>query len=134
MQKTEFIIVIDIGQSYLGKWGERLNFDNTFAEIVRKVWERRKMSDVIGREKKMNFGNEITKIHVLSSSCPWSALVHAKGSARMVYQLWQPSCRKWFEKKKKELWLPKSWGGIKKKIKCYIHNIFTIFSQQITGD
>ena len=24
------------------------------------------------------------------------------------------------------------WEGIKKK--CYVHNIFTIFSQQITGD
>jgi len=36
------------------------------------------------------------------------------------------------KKKRKELWLPKSWGGIKKKKKFYVHNIFTIFSQQIT--
>ena len=32
-------------------------------------------------------------------------------------------------KKKKELWLPKSWGGIKKKSATS-----TIFSQKITGD
>ena len=149
MQKTEFIVVIDTVQNYLAKWGERLNFSNTFVEIVRKVWERTKMSDVMGREKKMNFGNEIIEIHVLPSSCSWSAQVHARGSAWMVYQLWQPSCRNCRELrekiwivatklpkmggKKKELWLPKSWGGIK-KIKCYVHNIFTTFSQQIIGD
>ena len=32
--------------------GKRLNFGNIIAEIVRKVWERRKMSDVMGRKKK----------------------------------------------------------------------------------
>ena len=150
MQKTEFIVVIGTIQSYLAKWGERLNFGNSVAEIARKVWERRKMSDVMGREKKMNFSNEITEILVLPNSCPWSAPVHARGSAWMVYQLWQPSCRNCRELrrekiwivatklpkmggKKKELWLPKAWGGIKKK-KCYIHNIFTTFSQQITSD
>ena len=79
MQETKFIVVIDTVQSYLAKWGKRLNFGNTVAEIVREVWERRKMSDVVGREKKMNFGNEITEIHVLPSSCLWSALVHARG-------------------------------------------------------
>ena len=33
----------------------------------------------------------------------------------------------------KKIAVAKIWGGIKKK-KCYIHNIFTTFSQQITGD
>ena len=32
----------------------------------------------------------------------------------------------------KKLMVVKIWGGIKKK--CYIHNIFTTFSQQIIGD
>ena len=100
--------------------GERLNFSNIVAEIVRKVWERRKMSDVMGREKKMNFDNEIIEIHVLPSSCPWSAPpVHAKGIARIVYQLWQSSCRNCRELREK-IWivatkLPKM-GGKKKVI------------------
>ena len=34
---------------------------------------------------------------------------------------------------KKKLWLPKFGEKLKKK-KCYVHNIFTTFSQQITGD
>ena len=33
----------------------------------------------------------------------------------------------------KKIVVAEIWGGIKKK-KCYIHNIFTTFSQQITGD
>ena len=35
-KKTEFIAVIGIVQSYLKKWGERLNFDNGVFEIARK--------------------------------------------------------------------------------------------------
>ena len=125
MQKTEFIVVIGTVQNYLAKWGERLNFGNTFAEIVRKVWERTKMSDVMGREKKMNFGNEIIEIHVLPISCSWSAPVHARGSAWMVYQLWQPSCRNCRELREK-IWivatkLPKMGG--KKKKNCGYRNL-----------
>ena len=106
--------------------GERLNFSNIVAEIVRKVWERRKMSDVMGREKKMNFDNEIIEIHVLPSSCPWSAPpVHARGSARIVYQLWQSSCRNCRELREK-IWivatkLPKMGG--KKKSNCGCQNL-----------
>ena len=36
MQKTEFIVVIGTVQSYLAKWGEKLNFDNSVAEIAKK--------------------------------------------------------------------------------------------------
>ena len=36
MQKTEFIGVIGTDQSYLAKWGKRLNFGNGIAEIARK--------------------------------------------------------------------------------------------------
>ena len=32
----EFIVIIGTVQSYLAKWGERLNFGNSVAEIARK--------------------------------------------------------------------------------------------------
>ena len=35
-KKTEFIVIIGTVQSYLVKWGERLNFGNGFVEIARK--------------------------------------------------------------------------------------------------
>ena len=38
---------------------------------------------------------------------------------------------KWEEKKNK-IMVAEIWEGIKKK--CYVHNIFTTFSQQIIGD
>ena len=34
--------------------------------------------------------------------------------------------------KKNKIMVGEIWGGIKKK--CYVHNIFTTFSQQIIGD
>ena len=36
MQKTEFIVVIGTVQSYLAKWGKKLNFNNGIAEIAKK--------------------------------------------------------------------------------------------------
>ena len=42
-KKTEFIVVIDIVQSYLAKRGERLNFGNIVAEIVRKSTREKKV-------------------------------------------------------------------------------------------
>ena len=97
----------------------------------RKVWQTRKMSDMMGREKKMNFGNEITEILVLSKLYPWSAPMHARGSARMVYQLWQPSCRNCRELRREKIWIVAikllKMGGIKKKVlrPQYFYNIFT---------
>ena len=90
----------------------------------------------------------LPKFIPLPKLCPWSAPVGVlewftncdNQVAEIVgnweerkYELWQPSCRKWKEKKKKK-WLPKSREELKKKKKkkCYIHNIFTTFSQQIT--
>ena len=79
----------------------------------------------------MNFDNEFTEIHVLPSSCrevsPWSALVHARGSAWTVYQLWQPSCRNCRELRREKIWLvttklPKI-GGKKKKKNCGCWNL-----------
>ena len=55
---------------------------------------------------------------------------HCRNMEKNLWQLWQCHCRKWEEKK---LMVAKIWGGIKKK-KCYVHNIFTTFSQQITND
>ena len=43
-----------------------MNFGNTIAEIVRKSMRER---DVMGREKKLNFGNEITEI-LAQKYCP----------------------------------------------------------------
>ena len=51
------------------------------------------------------------------------------GKKKIWMELWQCHCRKWEEKKNL---LPKS--GKKFLKKCYIHNIFIILSQQITGD
>ena len=39
----KFIIVINTVQNYLAKWEERLNFDNTVAEIVRKSMREKKV-------------------------------------------------------------------------------------------
>ena len=82
----------------------------------------------------MNFDNEITEILVLpmeckllSVKCPKCMLggvperetncgnqvveIVGNGGERK-YELWQPSCRKWEEKKIVATKLPKSWRGI----------------------
>ena len=67
MEEEKKVVTMDalIGtvQSYLTKWGERLNFDNTVAEIVRKSMKEKKTEwcDWVG--EKMNFGNAIIEIH-----------------------------------------------------------------------
>ena len=48
-----------------------------------------------------------------------------------IFFLWQCHCRKWEEKK---IVVAEIWGGIKKKKKCYAHNILKTFSQQIISD
>ena len=48
---SKFICVIGTLSTYLGKWGERVNFDNTVAEIQQK-YERKRKS---GREKMHEF-------------------------------------------------------------------------------
>ena len=53
----------------------------------------------------------------------------AENGEKNWMELWQCHCRKWEEKK---MLLPKS--GKKFKKKCYVHNIFIILSQQITGN
>ena len=113
MQKTEFIVVIGTVQSYLAKWGERLNFGNIVAEIVRKSMREKKVEWCDWEGEKMNFGNDITEILVFPKLCLWSAPVGVlecftncgNQVAEIVgnwgerkYELWQPSCWKWEEK------------------------------------
>ena len=44
-----------------------MNFGNGVAEILTKVWERKRKS---GREKILNFGNEITEIPAAQTCWP----------------------------------------------------------------
>ena len=97
-----------------------------------------------GREKKMNFGNEIIEIHVLPSSCPWSApqcmlggvpewftncgnqVAEIVGNWERKYELWQPNCQKW-EEKKGNCGCQNLGEELKKKVLRlqYFYNIFT---------
>ena len=79
------IYVIGTVQSYLGFWGERLNFGITVAEIQPKVWERRRKR---WREKMLNFGNVDTKFPLPSSAArAWSAR-----SEKEKKKKWQTNC------------------------------------------
>ena len=68
----------------------------------------------------MNFGNVIIEIPA------------ARNREKKIVAIVAMPLPKMGEKKKKIV-VAAIWGGIKKK-KCYVHNIFTTFSQQITGD
>ena len=71
LQNRKLICVIGTVQSYLGFWGEKLNFGITIAEIQPKVWERRRKR---WREKMLNFGNGDTEFPLPSSAArAWSA-------------------------------------------------------------
>ena len=109
MQKTEFIVVIGTVQSYLAKWGEKLNFDNSVAEIAKKY--------IVSRERE----NWISVMRLSKFlSCPY-------------WPKWKPivamALPKLGEKKKRIVAtkLPKMEGGKKKMIHAQY------FSQQITG-
>ena len=65
LQNLKLICVIGTVQTYLGFWGERLNFGITVAEVQPKVWERRRKS---WREKMLNFDNGDTKFSVPNSA------------------------------------------------------------------
>ena len=64
LQNLNLICVIGTVETYLGFWGERLNFGITIAKIQPKVWERIRKR---WREKMLNFGNDNTEIQSLSS-------------------------------------------------------------------
>ena len=100
-KKMEFIVVISTVQCYLAKWGERLNFGNTIAEIVRKSTREKKVEWCDWEGEKMNFGNGITEIHSTAQALP---LKCSSGSARMIYQFMncgnQVADNGWEKKKK----------------------------------
>ena len=83
LQNLNLICVIGTVETYLGFWGERLNFGITIAEIQQKVWERRRKR---WREKMLNFGNMDTEIPL-------------PNYAARVWEVYV-ECPKWKEKKK----------------------------------
>ena len=106
----EFIIVVATVQSYLVKWGERLNFGDTIAEIVRKSMREKKVEWCDWeREKKWILVMILPKFIPLTNLCPWSAPVGVAewftncgnqvteivgNWGERKYELWQLSCRK----------------------------------------
>ena len=136
LQNLNLICVIGTVESYLGFWGERLNFGITIAEIQPKVWDRRRKR---WREKMLNFGNMDTEIPLPNSAARvWGVCGVPKVKRK----------KKNFDKLIVAMPLPKQGGkncnncgngiaenGGKKmwfrnlervKKKCYVHNIFTI--------
>ena len=101
-----------------------------------KKWER-------PREKILNFDNHITEIPVAQtcwlSVCEvlevWSAQREINCCNAIAEIGGKKICGNAIAEngRKKKIMVFEIWRGIKKK-KCYVHNICTIFSQQITGD
>ena len=90
LQNRKLICVIGTVQSYLGFWGERLNFGITVAEIQPKVWERRRKR---WKEKMLNFDNSDTEFPLPSSATrTWSAREKIK-IKKLTNELWQCHCR-----------------------------------------
>ena len=132
---SKFICVVGTLSTYLGKWGERVNFGNTVAEIQQK-YERER--ETVGERKCMNFGNVITEIPVAWSACPSVCACSNCEVRKPEIQLWQCHCRNRGRKKKfvaivaitlpkmggGKKWLPKSGEEFKKK-----NVTFIIFSQ-----
>ena len=122
LQNLNLICVIGTVETYLGFWGERLNFGIAIAEIQPKVWERRRKR---WREKMLNFGNVDTDIPLLNSAarvcevcmeCPkW------KGKKK---KNWQTNCSNAIVENGGKKVVPKSGESKKKK-----SVMFTIFSQ-----
>ena len=120
LQNLNLICVIGIVETYLGFWGERLNFVITIAEIQPKVWERRRKR---WKEKTLNFGNVDTEITLPNSaSRVWEMCMECpkwKEIKNLTNKLWQCHCRKWGKK----MWF-RNLGRVKKKSVMFI-----IFSQ-----
>ena len=126
---SEFICVIGTIPSYLDNWGKRVNFGNGVTEIQQK-YERERKS---GREKILNFGNHITEIP--AAQIYWPKTNCDNTIAEIGEKKNCGNCGNAIAEngREKKIMVAKIWGGIKKK-KCYVHNIFTIFSQQIIDD
>ena len=87
---SKFICVIGTVPTYLGNWGEKVNFGNTVVEIQQK-YERER--EKVGERECMNFGIVITEIPAAWSTCP-DVLKKKKT------QLWQCHYRNRGRKKK----------------------------------
>ena len=84
---SKFICVIGIVPTYLGEWGERVNFGNTVAKIQQK-YERER--EKVEERECMNFSNVITEIPAARSACP-SVCAIAKireGKKKVVTEIW----------------------------------------------
>ena len=81
----------------------------------------------------LNFGNVNTEIPLPNSCYPSMKCVLSAQSEKKkeIVTIVAMLLSKMGGKKK--IMVVEIWGGIKKK-KCYVHNIFTTFSQQIIGD
>ena len=84
----------------------------------------------------LNFGNVNIEIPLPNSCCPgmkyaWSAQSEKKKKKKFCDNCGNAIAENG-RKKINKLWLPKSGEELKKK--CYVHNIFTTFLQQIIGD
>ena len=104
-------------------------FQQRYCRNSTKVWERKRKS---GREKILNFDNHITEI-LVAQTC-WPKTNCGNAIAKIGEKKFCGNCGNAIaeNRRKKKIMVAKIWGGIKKK--CYVHNIFTIFSQQIIGD
>ena len=89
---SKFICIIGIVPTYLGKWGEKVNFGNTVAEIQQK-YERER--EKVGERECMNFGNVITEIPATWSACTSGCVLCARSGMclKKKKQLWQYHCR-----------------------------------------
>ena len=96
----KFICVIGIVLTYLGKWGGKVNFGNTVAEIQQK-YERER--EKVEERECMNFGNVITEIPATRSACPSVCAMCSKWDVlKKKNQLWQYHCQN--RGRKKNLW------------------------------
>ena len=85
LQNLKLICVLGTVQTYLGFWGERLNFGITVAEIQPKVWERRRKR---WREKMLNFSNGDTEFLVPNSAARVCGVPEVKRKKKN----WQTNC------------------------------------------
>ena len=67
MLNLKFICIIGTILTYLGEWGERVNFGYSITKIQQK-YERER--EKVGERECMNFGNVITEIPTVRSACP----------------------------------------------------------------
>ena len=127
----------------LPKQGNKIYFQQLWQCHCRK-WGKKSGSEIWGRVKKKSVLSTIFLQHFHNKSHVISYYqLKKKICDKLIVAIALPKQVKFFfgncgnviaeNGRKKKLWLPKS-GEEFKKNWCYIHNIFTIFSQQITGD